>query len=137
MELNLTDLKPSFIRHEYKMDTFKVHEDGEIKEVTRPVSLIHKVDSIEEAQGIQFLCPVCFTKNGGDKGTHRVMCWSRSRGTPEEIGPRPGRWTLEGTGYHDLTLNGDNPAVPGGGARSVLLMGGCGWHGFVTNGKVT
>ena len=41
---------------------------------------------------------------------------------------------MEGTGFADLTLNGDPP----GNARSVLLTGdGCAWHGFVTGGEVT
>jgi hypothetical protein len=39
---------------------------------------------------------------------------------------------MDGTGYDDLTLNGDPP----GSARSVLLTGGCNWHGFITDGEV-
>lgn len=92
-------------------------------------------DSIKDAQGIQFLCPKCFAKNGGPVDTHIVVCWSRSRGTPEDASPGPGRWSMQGSGFDDLTLNGD--AVGGGGARSVLLLGGCAWHGFITNGDVT
>jgi hypothetical protein len=54
-----------------------------------------------------------------------------SRGVPDDAKPGPGRWSLVGTGFDDLTLDGD------GGSRSVLLLGGCAWHGFVTNGEVT
>lgn len=93
------------------------------------------MDNINDAHGVEFLCPKCFAANSGPVGTHAVICWSRSRGVPDEADPKPGRWTLEGTGMHDLTLNGD--AVGGGGARSVLLTSGCAWHGFVTNGEVT
>ncbi len=93
------------------------------------------VEAIAEAQGVMFLCPKCWVANGGPVGTHAVICWSRSRGVPDSQYPKPGRWTLEGTGLHDLTLNGDAPG--GGGARSVLLTGGCQWHGFVTNGEVS
>jgi hypothetical protein len=114
--MRLTDLDPQFIRHE-------VREDG------RTYHLF--VDTIDEAQGIRFLCPKCFAENGGAVGTHGVICWSRSRGVPDDANPKPGRWTMEGTGYGDLTLNGDPP----GAARSVLLLGGCAWHGFVTNGE--
>lgn len=95
----------------------------------------HEVDRIEDAHGVQFLCPKCFSKNGGPKGTHLVLCWSRSRGVPDSAVPGPGRWKLDGPGLHDLTLNGD--AKGSGGARSVLLKGGCAWHGHVTNGEIT
>lgn len=91
-----------------------------------------EVASLAEAQGVRFLCPKCFATNGGARGTHSVVCWSRSRGVPEDESPGPGRWKLDGSGLDDLTLNGDAPG--GGGARSVLLNGGCGWHGFVNAG---
>lgn len=115
--MRLTDLEPRFVRYE---------NDGD--------RVSHRyVDSIEEAQGIFFLCPKCFVANGGPVGTHGVICWSRSRGVPDEAKPAPGRWTISGTGFSDLTLDGD----PIGGARSVLLTSGCAWHGFITNGEVT
>lgn len=90
------------------------------------------VATLAEAQGIKFLCPRCFAENKGPIGTHAIICWSRSRGVSEEEHPKPGRWTMAGTGMQDLTLNGDPP----GGARSVLLLSGCKWHGFITNGEV-
>lgn len=92
-----------------------------------------RVETLAEAQGVRFLCPLCFEKNGGPVGTHSVLCWSRSRGTPDEVTPGPGRWALEGTGLDDLSLNADPPNT----ARSVLLTSGCGWHGFITNGEIT
>ncbi len=98
----------------------------------RPQVYMHVVDILSEAQGVEFLCPRCFAENKGPVGTHRVICWSRSRGVPEDAVPGPGRWKMDGNTLDDLTLNGD--AVGGGGARSVLLTGGCGWHGFVTEG---
>lgn len=88
------------------------------------------VETIDEAQGVQFLCPKCFAKNGGSVGTHAVICWSRSRGVPEGVRPGPGRWSLHGTGMADLHLEGD----PVGGPRSVQLTAGCGWHGFINHG---
>jgi hypothetical protein len=114
--MRFLDLQPRFIRYDKR-------EDG----------VYHVfVEGIAEAQGVIFLCPKCFAKNNGPMGTHSVICWSRSRGVPDEANPKPGRWTLDGTGLSDLTLNGDPP----GNARSVLLTGGgCGWHGFVTNGE--
>lgn len=91
-----------------------------------------ETDSIAEAQGVEFLCPKCFATNDGNVGTHMVLCWSRSRGVPDDAEPGPGRWKLVGTGYDDLTLDADPPQT----ARSVLLTSGCGWHGFVTNGEI-
>lgn len=115
--MKLTTLEAEFLRYH--------EEDGRV---------YHKhVSTIAEAQGVMFLCPACFKAHGGKVGTHRVVCWSRSRGVPEHAQPRPGRWSMYGAGLHDLTLNGDADEN-GGGARSVLLLGGCGWHGFVTNG---
>lgn len=113
--MRLLDLEPQFLR---------LAPDG------APGSF-HYVDDMAQAQGIMFLCPLCFVANGGPVGTHRIICWSRSRGVPDDVQPKPGRWLLCGTGYADLTLNGD------GGSRSVLLLAGCKWHGFVTNGEVT
>ena len=112
--MRLIDLEQWFLRYEEK--------DGKV--------FYPFVDTLGEAQGVEFLCPKCFAANGGNVGTHAVICWSRSRGVPEKAKPGPGRWKMEGTGFDDLTLNADPPGT----ARSVLLTGGCGWHGFVTNG---
>ena len=87
--------------------------------------------TFEQAQGISFLCPKCYAANGGPVGTHSVICWSRSRGVPDEQNPCPGRWLMVGTSFHDLTLNADPPSD----ARSIQLRGGCEWHGYVTSGE--
>lgn len=84
------------------------------------------VDSKAEADGVDFLCPKCFAANGGRVGTHRVTCWNPS--VPQTTSPTPGRWDLQGTGFNDLTLVA--------GSSSVLLIGGCAWHGFITNGEI-
>lgn len=86
-------------------------------------------ESIEDAQGVLFLCPECFATNGGPVGTHSVLCWFLGRGVPDSESPGPGRWEPVGTGLHDLTLRN--------GSSSIHLTGpGCGWHGFVRNGQV-
>lgn len=85
------------------------------------------VDNLAEASGVLFCCPLCFTKNGGNVGTHYVLAWFRDRGVPDAATPGPGRWAVTGSGLADLTL-----------APSIHLTGpGCGWHGFVTAGEVT
>jgi len=106
---SMRDLKAVFLRYEGNVLPF--------------------VERIEEAQGVRFLCPKCYAANGGPRGTHGVICWSSSRGVPDDAKPGPGRWKLVGTGINDLTLD----CEPGK-SRSVLLTSGCGWHGFVTDG---
>jgi len=34
------------------------------------------LESLEGAEGVSFLCPVCFTANGGPVGTHRIEDFS-------------------------------------------------------------
>lgn len=108
----LTELEPQFLKIEVPGKSYRY------------------VDRLEEAQGIQFLCPKCFLTNGGPVGTHAVLCWFAGRGVPDTETPGPGRWNPWGTGYSDLTF------VPPG-ATSVALQGGCAWHGFVSNGQVS
>ncbi len=89
------------------------------------------VETLAEADLIMFLCPLCFAKNGGPKGTHSVMVSFTGRDIPEEAGSRdaegkPSRWTASGTSLDDLVLT-----------PSILLDAkrapdqGCHWHGFV------
>ena len=87
------------------------------------------VDRLEDAQGVMFLCPKCFEANGGSVGTHWVLCWFLDRGVSPDEDPKPGRWGALGTGIDDLELKA--------GSSSVLLLGGCNWHGFVRGGKAT
>lgn len=81
-----------------------------------------------EAEGVEFLCPKCYAENGGPMGTHLVICWFT--GVPLDIDPKPGRWNPSGAGLDDLTF-----VEPG--STSVLLQGGCGWHGHVRSGEAT
>lgn len=87
---------------------------------------------MRDSSGLYMLCPKCFTFNAGPVGTHVVVCWFRDRGVPDDIDPSPGRWTPSGAGLDDLTFVPGNPAR----AVSVLLTGGCGWHGYVRGGAV-
>lgn len=77
-----------------------------------------------DCDGVEFLCPLCYTANGGPRGTHGVICWKPH--VPQVSTPGPGRWAHQGSGMHDLSLVA--------GSSSILLKGGCGWHGFVQNG---
>ena len=111
--MKLRDLEPEFIRD--------VLNGGEGRG-------FHRVDSLLEAQGIIFQCPVCVDTNG-----HMVICWSRSRGAPEDVSPFPGRWAMAGSGFDDLSLNVDT----GNEKDSVQLLGRCNAHFHVKNGEVT
>lgn len=82
-----------------------------------------EVASIDDAQGIRFLCPVCYAANDGPIGTHMVCCWSRSRGVPNDALPGPGRWQLLGSNFEDLTLGAEKDST-----ASVKLPGADGDH---------
>lgn len=79
----------------------------------------------EHAQGIVFLCPLCFRKNGGEVGTHSVIVWFAERGVPDNLDPK-GRWEAVGTCLNDLTVT-----------PSIQVVGGCAWHGYVVKGEVS
>lgn len=87
----------------------------------------HIVDTIAEADGVQFLCPVCFSKNSGSVGTHSVICWKPS--VPQDTSPTPGRWNLVGAGIDDLSLIARS--------SSVKLESGCKAHFHVKNGAIS
>lgn len=92
----------------------------------------HVVFTLAEADGIQFVCPKCYTNLGKREGAHSVICWFVGK-VPDDETPGPGRWTPSGTGLEDLTfIPGDPPR-----AVSVLLNSGCGWHGHVLKGEAT
>ncbi len=88
----------------------------------------HEGVSFTEADGIFFLCPVCFDACQGKVGCHAVVCWQPH--VSQETPPTPGRWSFEGTGLHDLTLVA--------GSSSIHLTGpGCGAHFYIRNGRIT
>lgn len=98
---------------------------------------LHDVATVADADLLTFLCPLCFAKNGGTKGTHSVMVSFAGRNIPEDAGSvdcdgKPSRWTVvSGTSLDDLSL-----------APSILLDAkrkpeeGCHWHGFVGSNGV-
>src|SRR5262245_10080975 len=103
----LRELEATLCRHERRME-MRSYSIGDPKNPTGteerigPVNYIITVKKFRNAQGVRFLCPLCFKKNGGPVGTHEVVCWSRSRGVPEDVRPGPGRWRLVGTSIDDL-----------------------------------
>lgn len=109
--MRLAELEAEFIRHEER--------DGSV--YSKPVA------TLAEAHAVQFLCPGCFTKNGGPVGTHAVWVTFRDRNVPDHLGSQsrqggPSRWTATGDSLENLTL-----------APSVDCE--C-WHGHVVNGAI-
>ena len=81
--------------------------------------------NMAEAQGVMFLCPTCYKKNGGSVGTHSVIVWWKDPGALLDGNPT---WNMTGTGLDNLSLS---PSID-----LTKSPGGC-WHGFVTNGEAT
>lgn len=116
--MKLDELEPQFMRYETRTEDC-------VREYTIPV------DSFAEAQGIWFLCPKCFAINSGPVGTHMVDCTFAGRGALDTQGShgkegKPTRWNASGSDYSNLSLT-----------PSILIDGGCAWHGHVTNGEIT
>jgi hypothetical protein len=87
MTIPLRSLGPRWLRFERRQD-----------------GIYHIVCRRERAQGIAFDCPKC----RGGAGAHRVVCWSRRAGVPEDAHPGPGRWQLVGETFDTLTLKGES-----------------------------
>ena len=129
----LSQLDATFIRYETVMDTFDVVEgDADTwrqrgcptVKMTSPREHMIIVKTLAEAQGVMFQCPKCYKTNG-----HNCSVTFANRGVPDDQGTHnskgePVRWTVTGTGLHDLTTK-----------PSVQLQGGCNWHGWITNGS--
>lgn len=138
------DLEARFVRLERRVETRRYvraeviaarpegpFADEDLEGREGRVDYVPAVDRLEEADGVWFLCPLCFAANHGVEGTHGVLCWFVGR-VPDDVDPKPGRWTPEGTSLDDLTF------VPSEGrTQSVALLSGCAWHGLVVGGDAT
>ncbi len=134
--MKLTDLDGQFT----KVVAYSPDGDAHIREV---------MDTLDGAQGVQFQCPKCAEgqergeefRDGKTRhfviGAHLIVCWFRNPRGIEPVGPAvrpgPGRWwvTAASTSIEDLTFDFGDPPV----AKSIQLLGGCNWHGFVENGS--
>ena len=127
--MKLSELEPQLFRIERRVEPYRIqNNEGVVEDAVGPRLYLVNVDTIAEADGIMFLCPLCFKNNNGNVGTHSCQCIRPSiPQSPDLTGP--GRWELVGTGYHDLSLV-SNPT-------SVQLLSGCKAHFTVSNGEVT
>jgi hypothetical protein len=87
------------------------------------------VDTLEQADGIIFLCPKCLQHDGSPIGTHSIVCWRPH--VPMHITPGPGRWQPQ-NGEQDF----DKMTFEAWPSSSVLLQGGCNAHFFINHGEV-
>lgn len=96
-----------------------------------------RLDTIDGAQGVLFQCPLCSEgkppgepDGRGFRGAHYILAWFanpiNAPRVPDDADPKPGRWVATGTTFENLSLS-----------PSILLQGGCGWHGYVTNGMTS
>ena len=84
----------------------------------------------DRMQGLWFTCPCHFAENGySDIGVHKILCWFRDRGVPDDVTPGPGRWWPVGTTIDDLSFDYGNPQMP----KSVAAD--C--HFFIKNGHAS
>ena len=74
--------------------------------------------SLDDADGIQFLCPAC--------RAHDIICWQPH--VPDTWQSESGRWNFLGTGFDDLTLQM--------GSSSVHYRGPCDAHFWVRDGGI-
>lgn len=95
------------------------------------ITVMPVIESLSEAQGIMFLCPLCFDKNAGPIGTHSIEVTFSDRNVIDKDGShnkegRATRWKIEGgSGLEDLRLS-----------PSILIESGCNWHGFIGNNGI-
>jgi hypothetical protein len=109
--MKLLELEPNFIKR-----------SGERGFIETP--------TLSEADGILFLCPVCFLKHKGDVGTHSIICWFRGK-VPDDLNPGPGRWTPSGTDFSNLSF------VPGQPPKACSVLEDDGHaHFHITNGEI-
>jgi hypothetical protein len=106
--MKLTELEPKFLKWE---------DDTHFR----------MIDEIAGADGLEFLCPACFKANNGAVGTHGTICWTPK--VPQTTSPTPGRWNIQGTGYHNVTLVAGSSSVS-------LPTASCKAHFFVRSGEI-
>jgi len=91
--------------------------------LSNPDGSLVTVNSLEEANCILFLCPVCYKNNNGPEGTHSILIPNNK--TPDGLQINHPRWNMIGSSFEDLTVN-----------PSISLKAGCNAHFFIKNGNI-
>lgn len=140
--MKLTDLEPELIRWEDRVEPstivppeFDTGSDAGVKawrdagaptmQVVRPVTYLIRVEKLDEAQGLEFICPKC-------ADGHSIHVAFRDRGVIDHHGSRDGsgkptRWAVSGSSFEDLTLS---PSVD-----CTIGNPKC-WHGHIIDGQI-
>jgi hypothetical protein len=113
MRVKFTNLEPQWCKY-IEDGVWRVQDEG--GESITP----------ETADGIMFLHPEQFERNGAAIGTSCVLLWFRGR-VPDSATPGPGRWDLINPDFEhfeispsvDLTAGGQYPGE---------------WHGWIKDG---
>lgn len=111
--MKLVDLEAEFLRREIRPCT-QGPNCSRVSPHTQHEYLT-PVESIDEADGVMFLCPKCFAANGECVGMHSVICW-RPR-VPPDVDPKPGRYGADG--LHMIT--GRTVRTATNGSRHVVV----------------
>lgn len=123
--MRLTNLEPEWINYNPATKGHRRYSDTHSHVIYDPADdAPFSAEPFTEAQGITFLCPTCFVKNGGAVGTEHVLLWFKGV-PPEADQPGNGRWDASGTSFNDLTLS---PSVNVDHEH---------WHGWIKNGEVS
>lgn len=132
--MNFRDLEPFFFRIERKKEIGKFVKPGvdplkgnwtddDFEEREHLAIYMYPVETLAEADGIQFLHPEEFRRNKGSEGTCILQILFKGKAQyPDMTEPR---WNVSGTGLDDLTIS-----------PSILSKGNVEWHGWIRNGQV-
>lgn len=132
---SLRELEAEFIRYEKQIadeDHGRTLPDGTKQYGGFEIDVLIPTE-FNQAQGIMFLCPLCFKNNGGPINTHSVHVSFANRGNiPLTAGSvndkgEPSRWEIiGGSGLDDLQLS---PSI-------FTKLSPCQWHGFIGHAGV-
>lgn len=128
--MRLRDLEAYFTKYQERAVPNDQFVDGVLHPDGIERSYLH-VETLAEADGLWYLCPLCFKANGGPVGTHSMKTGFRGLCPPGSYGKNKDgvevRWDVlpASTGIDDLQLS-----------PSIQIQGGCNWHGFIGSNGV-
>lgn len=122
--MKLVDLDPHFIK-------YVIHNENAFShgvQVVKGIEYKNKANSMEEAQGMIFKCPVC---HNDELFSHYVEITFNNRGVEDNQGAHnldgsPARWDI--LHYENLETITLSPIG--------TLSNHCGWRGVISNGEV-
>lgn len=126
--MKIEELKPELLIFHVMPKTVRIHSaHGYDFDALVTNTRVTNAASIEECNGIRFLCPACL-KEGRE---HLITRWSHERGAPFYASPVRYRWKISGASLayvsvmpdfeNEMTLERDDV---------------CTWNGMIQNGEV-